>query len=198
MRSNILLTPPTLEPVSLAELKAHARIEDSAEDVLLTALIKAARQWCEAFTRRAFLSQTWALYVSGQPRGDRIVLPRGPLLSVAKVETFDENDAASLWAVSNYYVDTAAVPGEVVLRSGCYWPPIERRANGIVVTYAAGYGSAAESAPEDIRLAIKQLALHWFENRGEALTSATYAKAPLTIEALLNPYRILWAGASCA
>lgn len=198
MKSNILLSPPALEPVTLAEIKAHARIEDSSDDSLLEALIASARQWCEAFTRRAFLSQTWALYLSGRPRGEMIVLPRAPLMVVNKVESFDEDDMATVWDASNYYVNIASVPGEIVLRNGAVWPSALRRANGIVVEYVAGYGEEIESVPQDIRLAIKQLALHWYEHRGEALTSAGYAKAPLTIEALLHPYRILKMGGACA
>ncbi len=198
MKSNVLLSPPTVEAVALAELKAHARIEHSSDDALLTSLVKAARQWAEAYTRRAFLSQGWALYLSGIPRGDKIVLPRGPLLSVEKFQFFDENDAASEWDSSNYHVNAARVPGEIALRSGARWPVPGRRANGIVVEYVAGYGESADAVPADIRLAIMQLALHWYENRGEAAASATYAKAPLTIEALLQPYRVLQAGGSCA
>lgn len=197
MKANILLTPPVLEPVGLDELKNFARIEDSGDDDLLASLIAAARQWAEAYTRRAFLGQTWALYLSGPPRGDRISLPRGPLLAVTSVQIFDENDVATDWNNANYYADATSVPGALVLRSGACWPVPGRAANGIVVTYRAGYGEAAACVPEPLRLAVKQLALHWYENRGEALISATYARPPLTIEALLNPYRVLGGGGAC-
>jgi len=197
MKSNILLTPPAVEPVSLVELKAHARIEDSSDDSLLSALIVAARQWAEAYTRRAFVAQTWALYLSREPRGDKIVLPRGPLLSVSKVLTFDEDDTASEWAATNYYVNCVSMPGEVVLRAEASWPVAARRTNGFAVEYVAGYGANADDVPREVRLAMMQLALHWYENRGEALTSGSYARAPLTIEALLNPYRVIQVGGSC-
>jgi len=198
MKSNILLAPPLVEPVSLAEIKAHARIESSSDDALLESLLTAARQWCEAYLRRALISQTWCLYLTGVPRGKRIVLPRGPLLAVTKIEFFDDEDVASLWEAAHYYVNVASAQGEVVLRTGASWPSPTRCTNGIVITYVAGYGEAASDVPEVIRLAIKQLALHWYEHRGEALSSSGYAKAPLTIEALLQPYRFLKMGGSCA
>ncbi len=198
MKSSILLTPPVFEPVTLDELKAHARIEESSDDELLTSLLKAARQWAEAFTRRAFIAQTWALYVSGRLYGRKLVLPKGPLISVSKVQFFDEEDNATDWDETNYYVNTACVPGEIVLRFDAAWPEGARGANGVIVEYLAGYGETAADVPEGLKLAIKQLALHWYENRGEAATSSSYARAPLTIEALLNPYRILQIGGACA
>lgn len=198
MKSSVLLTPPASEPVSLDELKAHARISGNLDDVLLGGLLKGARQWVEAYTRRALIAQTWALYLTGLPRTDRVALSRGPVIVVNKIQFFDEDDEGQEWGTENYYVNNAAVPAEIVLRSGSVWPDATRCANGIVIEYVAGYGANAESVPDEIKLAIRQLALHWYEHRGEASTSQTYAKAPLTIEALLAPYRILSLGASCA
>lgn len=198
MRSNILLTPPSVEPVTLSEVKAHARIESSADDELLTSLLKSARQWCEAYLRRALISQSWALHLSGVPRSDRIVIPRGPLLSVTKIQIFDDHDVATDWGSENYFVNTASQPGEIVLRSGSTWMSPTRCSNGIVIEYIAGYGATAENVPQDIRLAIKQLVLHWYEHRGEASTSSTYARAPLTIEALLQAHKFLHMGMPCA
>ncbi len=198
MRSSVLLTPPSVEPVALDEMKLHARIGGSDDDVLLTALLRGARQWVEAYTRRALIAQNWALYLTGRPSGEKIVLPRGPIIAVSRFAFFDEDDAEHEWDAGHYYVNNAAVPAEIVLRSGASWPDATRCANGIVIDYAAGYGASADSVPDDIKLAIKQLALHWYEHRGEASTSQTYAKAPLTIEALLAPYRVLGLGASCA
>lgn len=198
MRANVLLVPPGVEPVSVDEVKTLARVTQAADDDLIAVLTKSARQWVEAYTRRALIAQTWALYVSGRPLRAQIVLPKAPLLSVAKVEVFDEEDNPTVWDDSNYYVDDKRVPGAVVLREGASWPLSSRCANGLVVTYVAGYGAAAADVPEDVRLAIRQLALHWYENRGEAVQSASFVKPPLTIEAILSPYRLMSAGGSCA
>lgn len=198
MNASVLLTPPSAEPVSLDEVKLLARVTHAADDALIALLMKSARQWAEAYTRRAAMTQTWALYVSGMPRTNRIMLPKGPLLSVAQIEFFDDHDNASVWDQANYFVNLERPQGEIVLRSGATWPLAQRCANGMVVTYDAGYGADPSSVPEDFKLAIKQLAVHWYENRGEAVQAANYAKPPLTIEALLNPYRLLSVGGSCA
>ena len=63
-----LRTPPAGEPLSLAEVKLHLRIDNSDEDLLLTMLISAARLHAENVTRRAFMTQTYDLYLDRFPR----------------------------------------------------------------------------------------------------------------------------------
>ena len=198
---------PATEPVTLSEAKAHARIDSSADDTLVTNLIIGARQWVEKYTGRALITQTWQMWfdlwpaaaegwrdglhegpVSGLQQINYVSLPRAPLQSVSSVQYYDESDNAATWAASNYYVDTVHEPGRLALRSGATWPVPSRLANGIVIQYVAGYGGSASDVPETIRTAIRQLVAHWYEHRGEA-SSAT-APVPLVIQALLEPYRI--------
>jgi uncharacterized phiE125 gp8 family phage protein len=190
MLSHILITPPATEPVTLAELKAHARITGTQDDTLLTGLLKAARQWCEHYTRRAFIHQVWELALSAAPSKESVNLPRAPLAEILSVRLYDEEDQPTDWISNNYYADTLAQPGRLVLRDGAVWPDFARCANGMVITYRAGYGDSAENVPEAIKLAIKQLALHWYEYRGEAINTTMIAAAPLTIEALLHDFRL--------
>jgi len=194
MNTNYCATPPLVEPVTLAEFKGHAKIDETTDDALCSALLKAAREWCEQFTRRAFIAQTWVVGVSQMPVGNAITLPRGPVLSILDVKLFDDADNATIWPALNYYAALASHPARLVLRTGASWPVLMRTANAMQISYVAGYGVAAGDVPEAIRLAIKQLALHWYEYRGEALASSAMASAPLTIEALLQPYRALKVG----
>jgi len=62
-----LITAPTEEPVSLAEAKAHLRVDISDDDALIGAMIVAARQEAEAACRRAFVSQQWKLLLDRFP-----------------------------------------------------------------------------------------------------------------------------------
>ncbi len=203
-----LVTSPALEPVTVDEIKAQARIDTSAEDTLIGGLITAARQWIEFYTSRALLEQTWRFSFDNWPQQMRdawegyergfsspldeaafIVLPRPQLMAVTSVQVFDEDDVGTVWDSSNYFVDTDSTPGRLALRSGARWPVASRRANGICIEYKAGYGDARADVPEAVRLAVMQLATHWYEHRGDG-TAANGASVPHGVKALLCPYRL--------
>jgi len=201
MYSFSLVTAPAAEPVSLSEVKTYLRIATADDDTLLTALISAARQWAERYTGRAFITQTWQVALDSPPTDSNAVsLPRAPLQSVASVTYYSDNDAETVWAPSNYFVDTLREPGRLVLRIGATWPCSTRAANGIIITYAAGYGSNASSVPEPIRAAIRELVAYTYEHRGneELLASARNNAGTVppcfAAQALLNPYRVRNAG----
>jgi uncharacterized phiE125 gp8 family phage protein/SPP1 family predicted phage head-tail adaptor len=187
MPSFTLTVPPAAEPVALADVKLHARIDTTADDSLVTNLITGARQWAEQYTGRAIINQTWQMAldfwpgateawwdgvregpVTGLDRISFISLPRPPLASVTSVQYFDNTDTPATWDPGNYFVDTLRQPGRLALRLGATWPVPSRLTNGIVITYVAGYGSDGTTVPEPIKTAIRQLVTHWYEHRGEA------------------------------
>jgi hypothetical protein len=57
--STKLVTPPVIEPVTLAQAKQHLRVDFPEDDTLISMYITAARQYCEKATGRAFYNQTW-------------------------------------------------------------------------------------------------------------------------------------------
>lgn len=63
-----LNTAPGTEPVTLAEAKAHLRVEVADDDALITNLISAARVHAENVCRRAFVTQKWDLYLDAFPK----------------------------------------------------------------------------------------------------------------------------------
>jgi len=69
---------PTIEPVTTAELANYLRLESDTqgeEQTLLALFITAAREFCEEYTRRSFIKQTWEYL--GPPTVD---LPRPPVI----------------------------------------------------------------------------------------------------------------------
>lgn len=71
----ILVTGPTLEPVELAEAKAHCKIEHDAEDALVSAWITAAREYFEERTGLTLHETTWELRLDDWPSSP-FALPR--------------------------------------------------------------------------------------------------------------------------
>jgi hypothetical protein len=63
-----LIQAPASEPVSLADAKNHLRVDVTDDDVLIGGLITAARVAAENICRRAFVTQSWTLFLDTFPR----------------------------------------------------------------------------------------------------------------------------------
>lgn len=179
---------PTVEPVALARMKNHLRVDEDMtdDDDFIAALIGAAREYIEGATRRALITQTWRLSLAGWPDGDEIELPKPPLQSVTSVVYTDADGNATEWDSAEYLVDTDSEPGRVVLANGYGWPGVTLRSmNPIQITYVAGYGDDGSAVPKIYQHAIKLLVGHWYENR-EATVAGTIAREiPLAVESLI-------------
>ena len=185
-----LITAPLSEPVTLAEIKSQARIDGTADDAFLATLIAAARQWAEQYTARALMPQAWRLWRDDWPgpSGVSISLPKAPLQSVSEVRLYQTDDSSSVWDAANYQIDAVSQPGRLILRAGSTWPIAARAAQSISIGFTAGYANAA-AVPESVKAAIRQLAAHWYEQRGEP-ASAALRETPYGVQSLLNPYRL--------
>ena len=177
-----LTTPPATEPITLAQAKAHLKLDTTDDDALVTALISAARARAEWHTGRALITQAWTLWLDTWR--DTIELPLPPLKTVASLTTYGRDNAAHVLDSASYFVDTAS--GRITLNHG-HCPPTDlRRLNAVAVAFTAGYGDAAADVPPPLKEAILELIAFLYENRGEAP-----AELPLDCLALLAPYRVL-------
>jgi uncharacterized phiE125 gp8 family phage protein len=191
-----LIIPPTAEPVSLAEAKAHLRIDlDLADDDLdLEAKLSAARMYVEQVTNRALVKSTWELILDAWPRERHILMPKGKLDAVESITYTDASGAHIAMPATDYEVDAVSDPGRVVLATEASWPAVALRAsNGIAIRFVAGWEPAEVPAP--VRLAVLMLAGHWYRHR-EAVTESTNrasginAPLALAVNSLLASYRI--------
>jgi hypothetical protein len=179
----------------------------SPDDALITSLIAGATSMVENYTRRSLVTQTWDLfldaivdpqgpvsyrfpleqapyYLSGTPRMQPwIELPRGPVQSITQVDTFDDDNVAVTFNSSLYYLDGSGLVPRLVLERGETWPGGLREVAAIRVRYVTGFG-AASAVPEQIKLAIKQAVMHFYENR-------TGTELPSGVRMLLDPFRSL-------
>jgi uncharacterized phiE125 gp8 family phage protein len=181
-----LFTPPASEPVSPSEAKAHLRVDGSADDALITALIVAARQAAENITGRALVTQTWDLYLDAFD--PTIELPMPPLQAVTSISYTDTDGTVGTLAEAAYKVDTVSEPGRLIPAYGTEWPATRADVNVIMIRFTAGYGAAA-AVPQPIKQWMLLKIGELYENR-EA--SAERAAAPMPfVDALLYPYRII-------
>ena len=163
------VTPAKADPVSLSDAKLHCRVDENADNAIIAMLIKAATGVCENYMRRPIMTQEFKQYFDRWPCESYLELGRAPLVSVTSVKTYDEADVATTFSSANYYVDTATVPGRIVLRTGLAWPSWSRYANPIEVQFKAGYGDKPESVPAEIRMAVLSTIAFLYENRGDAV-----------------------------
>ncbi len=209
-----LVTEPQNLPMSLNEAKAFLKLgdDDTDDDALIMALLRAAVRHVETFTGRVLITQTWRLTLDDWPSRsrlddqlwegvregadivearDHIEIPKPPLQSVTSFQIFNTSDTASSVATTVYFVDSESEPGRVGLKFGQVWPSITLRPhNGIQITFTAGYGDDANGVPDDILAGLRLLLAHFYENRA-VCDLATNLALPLTAREALRPYRIL-------
>lgn len=154
-----LLTPPALEPVTLAEAKLHLRVDHTDEDALIQSLIVTSRLQIEAALGIALLEQSWRIVRDAWPLSDVVDLPLHPVRVVTAVSILDAAGAAQVLDPIGYVLEAAARPPRLVTRSG-YWPAPGARAGGIQIDVEAGYGPTANDVPAPLRQAVLMLAAH--------------------------------------
>ena len=195
--SLIRQTPPAVEPVTVAEAKAHLRVDTADDDTYIGTLITAAREWCEQYLDRTLVHTQWVMrFDKFPPDGTMdIELPRPPMslagTTTAVILTFtSETGGTQAYSTDSFRVDRNATPGAVKTLYGQTWPPHLMDDNAISVTWWAGHGSAGSSVPAAIRHAMLMLIAHWYENRSATLgTGAVPQEVPLGVNALLDSQR---------
>lgn len=181
----ILVTPPAVEPVSLADAKAHLRVGHADDDDLIARLIAAGRRQVEARTGMKLISQQWTVFRDDWPETGVIDLPLHPVLAVDELAVFGEDDTRATIDPAHYLADSASRPARLWLRGARVWARPGRIANGIAITVTAGFGPDGSHVPETLRQAILVLAAHWFAHRGDA----DMPRPPLLVDHLLQPFR---------
>ena len=193
----ICLTPPTVEPVSLSEAKAHLRVDGSDEDTYISACITAARTRLEHETRRAFIKQQWMAEITGDIGGAcNVELPR-PRLMVAETFLLEYRNTSGTWTA---WTDCAK--GGVREPALLWIPnlpsdvdaPISAQDAVWRATYWAGYGETAAEVPGPLRSAIMLMTAHLFERREAVVSGMTITEVPKSVDWLVDSCRVPWEG----
>lgn len=177
-----IVTPPTVEPVTVTELARNLRLFTGdgdyagAEVAVLQGVIQAARADAEHYTGRFFARQTVRRVL-------RDFMPLIPLhrdwLSVSTVQYYDADNQVQAIASEDYFLS----PAGMVLLIGQY-PAVYQRGDAVQVTFDVGQ----EHVPPTVKQAILLIASHWYENR-EATSPLQIRDVPLSYQWLLDSHR---------
>jgi uncharacterized phiE125 gp8 family phage protein len=185
-------TGPSVEPLTLAEVKQHCRVDISDDDAYLESLVTAAREYCEDYLDRTLVHTQWRMRLDGFPY--EIELPRPPMASsgtttaVSITYTANESGATVVLPSTEYRVDRDATPGAMRTLYGGSWPSHLLDQNSVTVLWWGGYGADGSSVPRPIRHAMLMLIGAWYERR-QAADSAAATEIPFGVRALLDSAR---------
>ena len=182
--SMVMTAAPAVEPVTLAQVKAHLRVDGTAEDAYIASLIATSRLQIEAALGLSLITQPT------KPSEVRLRVPIRPVQHITSIEVTHATGAATMVSPSSYHLDGRGLPPRIVLTT--LPPPIpDLPADGIAISMIAGFGGAAADVPEPIRHAVLLLVAHWFENREPTEVGQPTAGIPYAVNSLLMPYRVV-------
>lgn len=185
-----IITAPTFEPLSVADVSEYLRLDDSPKDTLLiSALITAARQHLENYLNRFIAEQTVELALTGWK--DKIELS-APLQSVTSIKYLDENGAEQTLASNQYIVDTYSEPAAIYPAYNVTFPNLYDQENNVKIRYVVGFTSGgspdSNPLPDPLKFAMMLIIGDLYANR-EASGEKAYQVNP-TVQNLLQFYRL--------
>lgn len=186
--SLVLIEPPLLEPVTLAEAKAHLRIDLADEDVVIQSLILTSRLHVEAALGLALVQQRWSYFIDAWPRTEIVTLPLRPVQSLDAIRLHAaDGGVTTLTSADVGTLDSDVRDSRFVLDT---MPPSPgRKASGIELMFTAGFGAVAADVPAPIRHALLLLVAHWYEHRDPGEIGTEKTRIPAAVSDLLMPYK---------
>jgi len=164
------------------------RVTHTQEDTLIGALRSAAIAWVEEHCNIKLGSYTARGYLPGFYNS---YIPIGPVTAISEVkyqttaDTDYDTDLTTL-AGTYWFTDLISQPARIAFRD--YPHVYDYALTPVVVSFTAGY----TTMPAPVLQAIRLLVAHMYENRQEEVTGTITTRLKFGLEALLNPYRIIY------
>ena len=173
-------------PVTLAELKAHLRVDFADDDTVISACLAAATDHLDGYsgiTGQCLSSQTW-MAIGPRPCCCEVRLELPPVTAVTSVRVRQSGAWVTLTAGSGYVVRGLGDVATIRPPSGASWPTMDDDEEAFEVTFSTG----PATCPPALRAALLLMAGHLYANR-EGLANAALREMPLGLGALIAPQR---------
>lgn len=177
-----------LYPVTLAEAKAHLRVDGTDQDALITGLISQAADQIERDTGLALRARSHSQVVNDWGNG-RITVLRRPLNSVTTIAYDAEDGTEGALAAEQYRVREFLGMPNIIPAKDVTWPTLESINGAVRVTLNAGLANN-DAVPPALKRAALLLIGHWFEHR-EGVTMKQTAMLEQGYASLIAPHRVL-------
>ena len=200
-----LITAPLHMPITLAEAKAHMRVDGTADDALIAGLISSAVEAAQNITRRQLVTATYDYTFPGFPAATRgnplavLELPAPPLQAVLGVYYVDSAGAEQPLACGAYVVDTFSMVAGLSPVLGTSWPATQEGPNAVRARFTCGWAMDASvsppawTGPESIKAWLLIRVATLYEQREAVAVGSGVAVADISrpfVDGLLDPYVI--------
>lgn len=182
-----LITPPASEALTLAEAKAHLRLDTDDENALVTQLIVVAREHLERTTGLSLMTQHWRLYLDSISEDGVIPIAKGPVQAIESLTVYDEDGVPTAFSLQGHVLDAAARPARLMLRQRLV---PGRAVNGIEIDFVAGFSDSANTVPDTLKRAMLTHVAQMFSCRGVVGIEDQPALIPPGYDRLVAPFLI--------
>ncbi len=187
MKNYKVVTAATGNILTSNEVKTHLKVDTTADDNLIAALIVACTNSAQEYTNRFFLETTLDMFADEWKEISTLL--KSPVTSVDSIKYFDQDDNQQTLDTSVYAFDMVSMPARIFLKPNQSFPELSERKNAIEVRYKVGVSSAS-----DVDQAIKQAVLltigNYYENRQAVVTGTIATELPMNAKFLLDQYRV--------
>lgn len=181
--------------IPLADFKEFARITSSVatDEQLMEVLIDGAIKYCEKYTGLSIASKTyqkvWQWKGSCKLWAEYFELRKGVVTSITSIEENYRDGNTDTYDLTGIQIDNYKQRTDVYL-NGAYFKLGTHPTRPLVITFVAGWTKA--TLPNDLRTAIMQLALYWYENREtmQIMDETNIAEMPFGTSTILNIYKL--------
>lgn len=183
----IVVTDPAVgEVLTLAEVKAHLRVETDAEDGLIEGLIRTAREYLESAAGLSLLDTGYRFFLDDWPKACAILIRRHPVKRVDAIAIYDEEGLPQGVDLADVRVELHRRPARVTVAA--IRAPM-RIVNGIEIDFTAGFGESGADVPDVLKRAMLIHIAAMYELRGAVSRADQPATVPAGYERLIAPYR---------
>lgn len=180
----VQITAPTTKIITLEEAKDFAIIDINDDDALITAMINTANDYVENYCNRQFIDAGFELINDCFIQD--MVMPKGKISSILKVEYMDENEVYQTLANTEYYIygehDRYRLHFNTI-------PSTISNKQAIKITFVAGYGTI-DDVPEGVKSYMKIKVKDLYEYRDNIEDFNKFVMPSSHIDKILDMYRI--------